>query len=45
VTGNGGDSVAAAGELGGDARAGIAGSAEDGDFHQSLPDHTVSIGD
>jgi hypothetical protein len=40
--------MAAAGEFGGDARAGIAGRADDGDFHESLPCETadaVSNGD
>ena len=36
IAGDGGDGVAAAGEFGGDARAGIAGCADDGDFHGSL---------
>ena len=37
MAGNGGHGVAAAGELSGDARTGIAGRADDGDFHGSLP--------
>jgi hypothetical protein len=36
MAGDGGHGVAATGELGGDARAGIAGRADDGNFHGSL---------
>ena len=36
IAGDGSDGVAAAGEFGGDSRAGIAGRADDGDFHGSL---------
>ena len=37
IAGDGGDIVAAAGEFRGDTRTGVAGRADDGDFHGGLP--------